>query len=162
MFVQPFDSAKLDYDGQTVNFTIDETVTGGTSNATAIVRIDTDNGSDGTLVLSNVVGIFQNDEVLTGSSTGVAVVNGTLNKVVMFTVQGTATSGIVSFDTTTTRNLGSNQAVWNLKAEIEPTIDSINLIQNVEERQMKYALKNNFALGGVNSSLVLRSYENDK
>lgn len=133
MFAQPFDSAKLDYDGQTVNFTLGETVTGGTSGATGVVQIDTDNGADGTLVLSAVSGVFQNDEALTGSSTGVAVVDGVLQNVVIFTVQGTATTGIVSFDTTTVRNLGANQAVYNIKPEIEPTVDSINLIHNMKE-----------------------------
>jgi 3-oxoacyl-[acyl-carrier-protein] synthase II len=38
----------------------------------------------------------------------------------------------------------------------------INLTQKTENRQILYALKNNFALGGVNSSLVLRRHENDK
>ncbi len=39
---------------------------------------------------------------------------------------------------------------------------NINLIQQMENRQIRYVLKNSFALGGVNSSLVLRRYENDK
>ena len=39
---------------------------------------------------------------------------------------------------------------------------NINLVQQLENRQIRYALKNSFALGGVNSSLILRSYENDK
>jgi len=38
----------------------------------------------------------------------------------------------------------------------------VNLVRKLEERPVRYALKNNFALGGVNSSLVLRRYENDK
>ncbi len=38
----------------------------------------------------------------------------------------------------------------------------INLVQKLENKPIQYALKNNFALGGVNSSLILRSYENDK
>jgi 3-oxoacyl-[acyl-carrier-protein] synthase II len=38
----------------------------------------------------------------------------------------------------------------------------INLTQKLENREIRCALKNNFALGGVNSSLVLRRYENDK
>ena len=38
----------------------------------------------------------------------------------------------------------------------------INLTQRPEHRQIRYALKNNFALGGVNSSLILRRYENDR
>ena len=37
----------------------------------------------------------------------------------------------------------------------------INLTRQLEEKQIRYALKSNFALGGVNSSLVLRSYKND-
>jgi 3-oxoacyl-[acyl-carrier-protein] synthase II len=38
----------------------------------------------------------------------------------------------------------------------------INLVQKLEDKRIRFALKNNFALGGVNSSLVLGSYENDK
>jgi 3-oxoacyl-[acyl-carrier-protein] synthase II len=38
----------------------------------------------------------------------------------------------------------------------------INLTLELENREIRYALKNNFALGGVNSSLILRRYENDK
>jgi 3-oxoacyl-[acyl-carrier-protein] synthase II len=56
-----------------------------------------------------------------------------------------------------------NKIIPTLNLEnIDDLCDSINLFQDVEERPVKYALKNNFALGGVNSSLVLRSYENDK
>ncbi len=45
---------------------------------------------------------------------------------------------------------------------IDDLCKKINLVQNLEKRVIKYALKNNFALGGVNSSLILRSYENDR
>jgi 3-oxoacyl-[acyl-carrier-protein] synthase II len=38
----------------------------------------------------------------------------------------------------------------------------INLTKKLESREILCALKNNFALGGVNSSLVLRRYKNDK
>jgi len=37
----------------------------------------------------------------------------------------------------------------------------INLTMKLENREIRFALKNNFALGGVNSSLILRRYEND-
>lgn len=37
----------------------------------------------------------------------------------------------------------------------------INLTLELDNREIRYALKNNFALGGVNSSLILRRYEND-
>jgi 3-oxoacyl-[acyl-carrier-protein] synthase II len=56
-----------------------------------------------------------------------------------------------------------NRIIPTLNLEnIDDLCNSINLSQDVEKRQIKYALKNNFALGGVNASLVLRSYENDK
>ena len=42
---------------------------------------------------------------------------------------------------------------------IDDLCKKINLVQNLEERQIEYILKNNFALGGVNSSLILRSYK---
>ena len=42
---------------------------------------------------------------------------------------------------------------------IDDLCKKINLVQNPEDKRIKYILKNNFALGGVNSSLILRSYE---
>ena len=72
---------ELAYDGQTVNFAVGETVTGGTSLATGIVVADQDNGADGILTLNSVdedPSPFQNDEVLTGDIAGAAVVDGTL------------------------------------------------------------------------------------
>ena len=132
MFVDGNNAAKLDYDGQTVNFTLGETVTGGTSGATGIVDIDDDSGTAGTLVLSSVTGTFQNDEALTGSSTGVAVVNGVLQNTVMFTVQGTATSGSVNF-INLTFFASANETLFDLKSEIESSVDSINLRGNQSE-----------------------------
>mgnify|MGYP003150861815 CR=1 FL=1 len=51
---------------------------GGTSNATATIMKDTDAGATGTLVLSNVSGTFEDDEIITddNSSAGSARVNG--------------------------------------------------------------------------------------
>lgn len=129
MFVDGNNGAKLDYDGQTVNFTLGETVTGGTSGATGVVEIDNDAGATGTLVLSGATGIFQNDEVLTGSSTGVAVVNGILQNTVMFTVQGTASSGSVNF-LNLTFFASANETLFDLKPEIQSVVDSINLRGN--------------------------------
>ncbi len=45
---------------------------------------------------------------------------------------------------------------------IDDLCKKVNLVQDVVETRIDYALKNNFALGGVNSSLILRSFENDK
>lgn len=67
----------LDYDGQTVNFNVGARVTGGTSGATAIIYKDTDAGATGTLQLTGIIGTFQNNEAITDSSGGAAVVNGT-------------------------------------------------------------------------------------
>ena len=57
----------LAFDGQTVNFTLGNTIVGGTSGATGILEEQTDAGASGTLILSNVVGEFVNNDVLTDS-----------------------------------------------------------------------------------------------
>lgn len=67
----------LPYDGQTVNFAAGRTVTGGTSGATAIIVSDSDSGATGTLTLKNIHGDFVDNEALTDSGGGAAVVNGT-------------------------------------------------------------------------------------
>lgn len=69
--------ATLAYDGQTANFVVGEELTGGTSGAKALVQADTDAGATGTLTLQIESGTFQDNETLTGSVFGVAVVNGT-------------------------------------------------------------------------------------
>ncbi len=68
----------LSYDGQSANFTAGKQLTGGTSEATATIVSDTDGGSTGTLVLSNITGTFENNETITddNSSPGSATVNG--------------------------------------------------------------------------------------
>ena len=68
---------KLDYDNQTVNFSTGVKVTGGTSGATGWIVNDEDGGASGTLILSNVIGTFQNNELLTDSVAGSANVDGT-------------------------------------------------------------------------------------
>lgn len=68
----------LDYDAQSANFTLGLVVTGGTSGATATILADNDGGTTGTLTLTNIIGVFQNDELITDSSTGSATVNGTI------------------------------------------------------------------------------------
>lgn len=45
---------------------------------------------------------------------------------------------------------------------IDDLCKKIYLVRDPEKKEIRYILKNNFALGGVNSSLILRSYENDK
>ena len=44
---------------------------------------------------------------------------------------------------------------------IDPKCNQIRHVRNVEDAPLKTVIKNSFALGGVNSSLVLRRYDND-
>jgi hypothetical protein len=72
------------YDGQSANFTAGLTVTGGTSRAKAVIVSDTDAGATGTLIVKSVIPgptgqYFIDNEALTDSSTGVAVVNGAMS-----------------------------------------------------------------------------------
>ena len=72
----------LSYDARSGAFAVDEDVTGGTSGATATVvsvTVDADT-STGTLVLTGVIGTFQDNEAITGDGTGAATVNGTITK----------------------------------------------------------------------------------
>ena len=68
----------LAYDNQSANFTAGKQLTGADSEATATIVSDTDAGATGTLVLSNVSGTFEDDEIITddNSSAGSARVNG--------------------------------------------------------------------------------------
>lgn len=68
----------LPYDTETVAFTVGEIVTDGTSGAFGTVeRVEMSSGVAGTLWLSNIWGTFGNNNVLTGSETGIAAVNST-------------------------------------------------------------------------------------
>lgn len=66
----------IPYDGQTVNYTLGEVVTGGTSGATGTITTQSDSGATGTITVDSVTGIFVDNDVLTGSLGGAAVVNG--------------------------------------------------------------------------------------
>ena len=75
-------SKTLAYDGQTVNFAVGETVTGGTSGATAIILEDADAGATGTLTLGSIVGVFEDNESLTSPGGGDGNVNGVVTAAV--------------------------------------------------------------------------------
>lgn len=64
----------LDYDAQTSNFTVGNTVTGGTSSATGTIAADVDAGTTGTLYVIDVSGTFQDNETIT-DATGSATSN---------------------------------------------------------------------------------------
>lgn len=71
--------ATLGYDGQTVNFTVGNTVVGQTSGATAIIVADSDSGTTGTLSLGEITGEFVDDEIITESNgSGSARANGVI------------------------------------------------------------------------------------
>jgi len=71
-------SGKLDYDGQSANFTVGDKVTGQSSGANGYICKDTDSGTYGTLVLRSVSGTFQNNETILDEHSGHALVNGVL------------------------------------------------------------------------------------
>ena len=75
------DGSTLDYDTQTANFTVGDVLTGGTSGATARIIADSDAGATGSLTLRDIVGTFQDDEIITDPSGGSADVNGTITHV---------------------------------------------------------------------------------
>lgn len=68
----------LDYESQTANYVVGEVLTGATSGASARITADSDSGTTGTLTLRDIVGEFQDGEIITGSGGGSATANGTL------------------------------------------------------------------------------------
>lgn len=66
------------YASQTANFGVGNILTGNTSGASALIGSDTDNGSIGTLTLENIVGIFEDGEIITDDMGGSATANGTV------------------------------------------------------------------------------------
>ena len=103
------------YDGQSGNFTVGLTVTGATSGATGLIVADVDAGATGTLTLTNITGHFQNNEAITDTSTGAAVVNRTDASLITDNVWKGAT-------------LGSLTALSNTKY---PTISSVDIPNHV-------------------------------
>lgn len=71
-------AATLNWDGQTSNFTVGETVKGQTSGASGIIQAQTDNGTSGSLTLIKVAGSFVDNETIQEiDNSGEARVNGT-------------------------------------------------------------------------------------
>lgn len=65
------------FNTQTANFTVGQTLTGGTSGATGIILSQVDAGTSGTLTLSNITGTFQNAEIITDGAGGSATATNT-------------------------------------------------------------------------------------
>lgn len=68
----------LAYDGQTANFAPGSIVTGAVSGATARLVADADGGTTGTLSLRDITGAFIDNEAITDTAGGAALVNGAL------------------------------------------------------------------------------------
>lgn len=91
-------AATLNYDAQTVNFTLGRQIQGATSGATGYIVADSDSGTTGTLSLAVVKGTFVDNEIITEvGGTGSARTNGIL-------VRGAAGS---LGSTTATRSVGN-------------------------------------------------------
>ena len=66
----------LAYDAEGTAFTVGLVLTGGTSGATGMIEVAVDDGSTGTLTLTDVDGTFQDNETITDSGSGSATSNG--------------------------------------------------------------------------------------
>lgn len=75
--VDASDIYTLNYSGGSAAFTVGETVTGGTSGATAVIRNIFGSEASGTLIIDTLSGNFQNAEALTDGEGGSANANGT-------------------------------------------------------------------------------------
>ncbi len=65
----------IPYGSQTGNFTVGDTLTGGTSGAVGTISSVTDGGATGTIYLVRVTGAFEDAEIVTGALGGGALLN---------------------------------------------------------------------------------------
>lgn len=83
----------LPFDTQTANYTVGLVVTGATSGATGRIVSQVDAGATGTLTLEQISGIFIDNEIITDTSTGSAMVNRTFASLITNGVWTGATLG---------------------------------------------------------------------
>ena len=82
------------FDAQQGTFTAGNAIKGGTSAATATIVSVTDDGSDGTLYLKDIVGTFVDNEVIYESAVGSTLItNGTMEADANWAAYGTPTEG---------------------------------------------------------------------
>lgn len=86
----------IDFDTQTAAFTVGETITGGTSGATGVIKmIRKTSATAGTLLFDGNTGVFQNGEVITDGSGGSATATSTRTaNVSTITVTGVSESAL--------------------------------------------------------------------
>ena len=119
--------ATLAYDGQTGNFTVGLRVTGATTGATGIIVADADSGATGTLSLVNTVGTFQDNEAITDTSTGAAVVNGTITRGSV-TALGSTTQLIAAQESSGATVWDADFAAASGEAKLNVTGDTSNTV----------------------------------
>ena len=142
-------SGTLAYDAQTANFTVGKILTGGTSNATALIIADSDSGTTGTLTLAFVSGTFQNDETITdnNSTPGSATSNGTLTNSVSadgITISNLVRGADLAGLDPTTANTTANAVVHDQDNPVFSQVSAINFTM------MENALKGAINSGGAN------------
>ena len=139
----------LNYDAQTANFTVGAILTGGTSAATAVIVLDVDSGTTGTLTLAFIDGTFSDGETITDASGGSADVDGTLTNAM--SADGLTATGVIrgirlsGLDATTS---GTNLAVDH--DQDDPVFNQISAINFT---MMENALKGAIDSGGANWKL---------
>lgn len=129
----------LNYDAETVAFTVGETLTGTTSGATAtILRVD-DNGTTGTLILGAITGgPFDDNETITDGDGGSA------------TADGASATLFGAFSGVDTSNLSY---VWSFKNRLffieKETMNAWYLpVDQITGTATKFPLGGEFSLGG--------------
>lgn len=90
------DVLQINYDAQTGNFHVGNTLTGGTSGATATILQDVDGGTSGTLIVRKISGDFQNDETIADGDGGSATSNIPSGAVTLATGIGTVATSALS------------------------------------------------------------------
>ncbi|MFZ2199446.1 MAG: hypothetical protein WAV40_01515, partial [Microgenomates group bacterium] len=68
----------LIYESQTANYGVGNILAGLSSGATAVIAADSDNGTSGILTLENIVGVFQDNEIIQDDQGGSATTSGTV------------------------------------------------------------------------------------
>lgn len=135
----------LAYDAETSEFTLGDTVTGGTSGATGVIwRINDLGGGEGELYLTNIVGgPFDDDELITDEDGGSATANG---------VDEVAIPGIDFGAGVTTANMNF---VWTYKNRLyfvetgTMTAWYMDQPDSIGGEPVKFPLSGIFGLGGV-------------
>lgn len=133
----------LNYDAETADFTENETLTGGTSGATATIVKVIDNGATGTLYLTDIAGTFEDDEAITDGEGGAAVADGVVSVL----------AGATTFDDDPGFDTSDLSYVWAYKQRLffvqKETLDAWYLpVDQVAGELVRLPLGGVFQLGG--------------